>query len=153
MTEAQESGRSDATQDTGNSAAVKPDRGVDGVGAVMGRALRKRCPRCGDGALFVGWRETRDECEKCGLVFEPADGDTFGFLYLSAGFLTGVFLLVMFFFWRPATYTGYMIAVAVTVGAMIWTLPHRKAIAIGIDYLANRAWGDTDKGYRDPPGN
>jgi len=134
--------------DTENPAG-KSNHRAGGVIQVFARALRKRCPRCGEGALFTGWRETRDACEQCGLVFEPSDGDTFGFLYLSAGFLTGVFLLVMFFFWRPATYAGYMIAVAVTVGAMIWTLPRRKALAIGFDYLANRAWGETDDKRRD----
>lgn len=90
--------------------------------------------------MFDGWRQTREKCDQCQWVFERGEGDTFGFMYLSAGFLTGLFLLVMFFIWKPATYVGYLVMVAVVVAIMTWSLPHRKGLAIALEYLASRVW-------------
>jgi uncharacterized protein (DUF983 family) len=39
----------------------------------IGRGLRSRCPRCGEGRLFQGFLTLRPRCEKCGLNFDFAD--------------------------------------------------------------------------------
>ena len=39
----------------------------------IGRGLRGRCPRCGDGHLFQGFLTLRPACEKCGLDYGFAD--------------------------------------------------------------------------------
>jgi uncharacterized protein (DUF983 family) len=42
--------------------------------------IRGRCPRCGQGHLFKGFLNLRDECEVCGLSYsfaDPADGPAF----------------------------------------------------------------------------
>ena len=39
-----------------------------------------RCPRCGQGHLFVGFLKLRERCEVCGLSYsfaDPADGPAF----------------------------------------------------------------------------
>jgi uncharacterized protein (DUF983 family) len=39
----------------------------------IGRGLRGRCPRCGEGRLFQGFLTLRPRCENCGLDFSFAD--------------------------------------------------------------------------------
>jgi uncharacterized protein (DUF983 family) len=39
----------------------------------IGRGLRGRCPRCGEGRLFKGFLTLRPACEHCGLDFDFAD--------------------------------------------------------------------------------
>lgn len=39
----------------------------------IGRGLRGRCPRCGEGHLFHGFLSLRKNCESCGLDYSFAD--------------------------------------------------------------------------------
>ena len=39
----------------------------------IGRGLRGRCPRCGEGHLFQGFLSLRPACEHCGLSYGFAD--------------------------------------------------------------------------------
>ena len=39
----------------------------------IGRGLRGRCPRCGEGKLFQGFLGLRPACERCGLDYGFAD--------------------------------------------------------------------------------
>lgn len=39
----------------------------------IGRGLRGRCPRCGEGRLFQGFLSLRSACEHCGLNYGFAD--------------------------------------------------------------------------------
>ncbi len=39
----------------------------------IGRGLRGRCPRCGEGKLFQGFLTLRPSCERCGLDYGFAD--------------------------------------------------------------------------------
>jgi uncharacterized protein (DUF983 family) len=39
----------------------------------IGRGLRGRCPRCGEGRLFQGFLTLRPACERCGLSYSFAD--------------------------------------------------------------------------------
>jgi uncharacterized protein (DUF983 family) len=40
---------------------------------MFARALRLRCPNCGQGKPFVSWFRMRSQCEVCGLAFERGD--------------------------------------------------------------------------------
>jgi Protein of unknown function (DUF983) len=57
---------------------------------LLGRALRLRCPRCGEGMLFVGkglsnWYHMRSRCDWCGLVYEREPGFFLGSIYVNYG--------------------------------------------------------------------
>jgi uncharacterized protein (DUF983 family) len=39
----------------------------------IGRGVRGRCPRCGEGHLFQGFLTLRPACERCGLDYSFAD--------------------------------------------------------------------------------
>ena len=52
------------------------------------RALRLRCPRCGEGPLFRKWLMMHDCCEHCGLKYERAPGYFLGSAYVNYGFIS-----------------------------------------------------------------
>ena len=54
-----------------------------GIAAVLGRALRLRCPRCGRTPLFTGWFAMRDACPACGLRYEREQGYFVGAIYVN----------------------------------------------------------------------
>jgi len=54
-----------------------------GVLAALGRALRLRCPRCGQSPLFTGWFSMRDACPACGLRYEREQGYFVGAIYVN----------------------------------------------------------------------
>ena len=62
----------------------------------IGRGLRGRCPRCGEGRLFRGYLSLRSACEHCGLDYGFADaGDGPAvFVILIGGFIV-VFAALM----------------------------------------------------------
>lgn len=62
---------------------------------LIGRALRLRCPRCGEGKLFIGWFTMPQRCPVCNLKYERAPGYFLGSSYINYA-LTAVALTVMY---------------------------------------------------------
>ncbi|HLY11885.1 MAG TPA: DUF983 domain-containing protein [Planctomycetota bacterium] len=58
----------------------------------VGRGLRLRCPRCGQGKLFKGLFAMADACSSCGLDFRREQGYYIGAMYINYG-ATAVILL------------------------------------------------------------
>ncbi len=78
--------------------------GLGGAVPVWRAALRCRCPRCGEGPLYVGLLTLRDHCLVCGLDLTGADvGDGLAApLILVLGFLmVGLAVWVEFTFSPP----------------------------------------------------
>ena len=69
----------------------------------IGRGLRCRCPRCGDGRLFKGFLAMRPRCEACGLDYDFADaGDGPAvFVILIAGFVVVFSALITEVLYQP----------------------------------------------------
>ena len=102
------------------------------------RALKLRCPRCGEGRLFVSWNRLRDDCPVCHLPFEPHSGDTWFFMYMTTAGLTGVLVVLMFLI-RPAVlWVGQVVILAAAIVVIGLSLPRRKGLAVALDYLVER---------------
>jgi uncharacterized protein (DUF983 family) len=57
------------------------------------RALRLRCPRCGETKMFTGLFRMHESCAHCGLKYEREPGYFLGSIYINYGitaFLTSV---------------------------------------------------------------
>ena len=52
-------------------------------GKLMGRAVRLKCPRCGQGAMFNGPLSTLERCAHCQFKFERAPGYFLGSIYIN----------------------------------------------------------------------
>jgi len=52
---------------------------------LVGRALRLKCPLCGQGKLFRGWFAMHPCCPHCGISFEREPGFYLGSIYINYG--------------------------------------------------------------------
>jgi ribosomal protein S27AE len=80
---------------------------------MLGRALRLRCPRCGEGILFLGWFHMRSRCDWCGLIYEREPGFFLGSIYVNYG-LTAMLTTV--------AYVGLIAVDAGSPEGILWLL-------------------------------
>lgn len=85
----------------------------------------------------------RRSCEECGYVFERRGGDLFFFLYVGAGIITFVFIIVMYTtgIWAA----GWEIRVPyllLGIGLMIGLMSRRMGLAVALDYLSRVLFED-----------
>jgi hypothetical protein len=74
------------------------------------RAMRLRCPRCGEGKLFTGLFDMPADCPQCRLRFERAPGYFLGSIYINYG-VTAVTLMFGYFLLHSALkYTNRQLA-------------------------------------------
>ena len=106
-----------------------------------GRALRRRCPNCGEGQLFGGWMRMRQRCEHCGLPFDRGERDFFygAFMFnLIAAELAFVVLLVVVIVatWPNVPWTAITWGSVVTVVAAPMVLyPFSRGLWLAFDLL------------------
>lgn len=99
------------------------------------RGLARRCPQCGVGKLYGNtWYSLCEICPHCGCNFQKREGDLWWFFYGSTACITGffIFLLVL-------TNTANQLGAQLTAGVLntltlIASLPHRKGMAIAVDW-------------------
>jgi uncharacterized protein (DUF983 family) len=64
------------------------------AGTLIIRALRLKCPRCGQAPMFTGLFRMIDRCSNCGLKFEREPGYFLGSIYINYG-ITALLLTVV----------------------------------------------------------
>ncbi|HEX6261694.1 MAG TPA: DUF983 domain-containing protein [Actinomycetota bacterium] len=121
---------------------------------MVGRALLRRCPRCGRGGLFRRWFTMVEACPRCGLRFEREEGAFLGSLSLNYG-VTGLTLIALLAIWIVVSYPDLNARVA-TIGSLVVLAivpalfyPFSKTLWAAIDMLLHRmdpqdadtAWG------------
>jgi uncharacterized protein (DUF983 family) len=110
---------------------------------LLWRGCRKRCPQCGQGALYQRWMKLHDRCSVCGLQYLPNQGDLWGPLVFVDRVVFLIPLVVIFYFlrWQPN-----LIILALFGGAMlfllVYTVPHRNGMSVALDYLIRRKSGE-----------
>lgn len=121
------------------------------VKTVLGRGWRRRCPQCGEGKIYQGWLKLHDRCAHCDLKYLKDQGDLWGSLVVvdRALFLFPLVVLIYFRLNNPATFWFYFSS-GVIVFLMVYTLPHRNGVGLGLDYLFRRHWGDLAEPESDP---
>ena len=107
------------------------------------RGMHRRCPQCGEGRVFRGWLKMYDHCERCGLKYLANEGDLWAYLILidRALFLFPLVVMIYFRINNPESPWTWVIAGALLL-LFLYTLPHRNAISLGIDYRIRRKAGD-----------
>ncbi|MGA7227440.1 MAG: DUF983 domain-containing protein [Acidimicrobiia bacterium] len=64
-----------------------------GTITMIGRALRRRCPRCGAKA-FQSYFSLNEDCTSCGLHFEREEGYWVGALIINTTITFGTFIVI-----------------------------------------------------------
>ena len=109
---------------------------------VLGRGLRRKCPRCGEGELFQKWITLHDRCPVCDLQYLQNQGDLWGYLLLvdRALFIFPLIVVVYFRVYNPYSIWFYGFVGGLIAGLLL-TLPHRNGMSVGLDYF----WRTRDK--------
>ena len=107
--------------------------------ALLARALRLRCPRCGPGRLYAHGLTMLERCPVCGLRYEREQGYFVGAVYVNYAITTvtvlgGVIVLDQLFGLSLAT----QLMVAVPLALLLPLLVHRHArsIWLAVGHLA-----------------
>lgn len=122
--------------------------------SILGRSLRLRCPRCGEGTFLEHGFNTRRDCKVCRLRFEREEGYWTGAIYvnlITTQFLIVGGLFVMMFGTDLGLWTQISILAVVGLVFPIGFYPFSKSIWLGMDYYFNgAAWGASPV-EKDPP--
>lgn len=105
------------------------------ITTVLRRGIARRCPRCGQGKIFERWVTLHDNCSACGLQYLRDQGDLWGYLLFvdRAMFIFPVVVMFYFGWWNPNS-VWYWAAIAALIAAMVYTIPHRNGISVGLEY-------------------
>ena len=84
---------------------------------MVGRALRRRCTRCGRGHFFDSWARVADSCPVCGFAFERESGYWVGAMIIGTTVTFGLMLVVFVggwvLFWPDVPWTGVLVGTMV----------------------------------------
>lgn len=113
------------------------------LSVALRRGFARRCPRCGRDALFEREKRYRlkPACERCGCKFQAREADTYFFMYMSTGAITGLFLISMFLITPVNQNAGRVVVALFAVVIMFGTLPFRKGMAIAFDVFIEQKFG------------
>jgi uncharacterized protein (DUF983 family) len=62
---------------------------------LLGRALLRRCPRCGARGLFTRWFSMAERCPRCGMRFEREEGFFLGAYVMNFAATEGLLLVIL----------------------------------------------------------
>jgi len=108
----------------------------------IGRALRRRCPRCGEGKAFESYFRLRDRCPVCGYVFEREEGYWTGAMIVNIAacevwFLIG-FVATLILTLPDVNWTAILLVMLVTNGLLpIVFYPFSKTLWMAFDRKTN----------------
>lgn len=101
----------------------------------LARAVRLRCPRCGEGRVFASFSREHAACDSCALPFEDRSGKTWAFMYVTTAAFVGPFALMVLVLRFSGVPTPGLSVVAAFIVLLFASLPVRKSCAIALDYL------------------
>jgi uncharacterized protein (DUF983 family) len=104
--------------------------------SLLRAALRCRCPRCGEGRLYVGLLTVRDTCEVCGLDLrehDSGDGPAVGVMFVLSAIVVGAAFWVEFTF-SPPLWVHMVLWPLVTVPLAVAMMRPLKAALVAMQY-------------------
>jgi uncharacterized protein (DUF983 family) len=109
----------------------------------LARGLRKRCPHCGKGPLFDGWRHL-DRCSSCGLVYERNPGDTWAFTVIGDRLPVAAAIVLVYVGLFRYNRTLGIVALLILTVALVWTSPNRWGVGIALHYISRVYFPDPE---------
>jgi uncharacterized protein (DUF983 family) len=100
------------------------------------RGLRRRCPHCGQGALFDGYLKVRDHCPVCREAFHHHRADD-GPAYLTiliVGHLLAPMIHIIYSNFRPEPLVFATFLTVAAVAMSLFLLPRVKGMVVAIQW-------------------
>ncbi|MCA9117997.1 MAG: DUF983 domain-containing protein [Planctomycetaceae bacterium] len=122
---------------------------------ILGRALRLRCPRCGDGHLYEGLAKMYERCSSCQLKYERAPGYFLGSTYINYA-LTALVITVLFIVLRfkvevaRETLLWPMLALCLLLPVLLFR--HARSLWLAMDSYFDAEGFRSDPDGTVPPG-
>lgn len=113
----------------------------------MLRGFRRRCPNCGEGAMFEGYLKVTHSCSVCGQVMgnHRADDGPAYLTILVVGHLMAPLLHIVYFNFRPSPWVTITIFGLGCLASSLYLLPRLKGAVVGYQW-AHRMHGFADDG-------
>lgn len=134
---------------TASQAALPADEEDRPVKPALLRGWRRRCPACGQGALFDGYLKVRGTCPSCGedLHHQRADDGPAYMTILIVGHLMAPMMLWVFVTYRPSPLT---LITGFTIGCIslsLFLLPRFKGGLVALQWAKRmHGFGAADAG-------
>ena len=116
---------------------------------LLWRALRLRCPLCGEGKLFRNWWIINEKCAKCGADFQREPGFYLGSIYYNYG-LTAIIIAIAY---PLLLFSGAMSNDALLYSSLafmllfpLWFFRYARSLWLGFDQLWDPRKGEQGTG-------
>jgi uncharacterized protein (DUF983 family) len=106
---------------------------------LIGRALRKRCPVCGTGAVFASHFHMNRACPSCRAIFWKDPGESLGAMYLDYAVAAAAFLVCWAILdWTTALsdLTQLVILSVIAVGSVLLCFPYTRSAWTVLVYIS-----------------
>lgn len=120
------------------------------LGTLLGRGLRRRCPRCGEKDVWRSWSMLVDDCPRCGWHFEREQGYWVSAIIVNTAVtmaLFGIFFVGVLIATIPDVRWGPVLLVAAITNVVfpIFFFPVSKTVWVAIDLFFHPAqeWNET----------
>lgn len=104
--------------------------------SLLWRGARGRCPRCGEGSLFKGFLDVRDQCSACGLGLgghDAGDGPAVLAIFILGFAVVGLALFVELSY-GPPLWVHIALWAPFVLGGTIGLLRPLKGITVALQY-------------------
>ena len=110
--------------------------GKQSTGNLLLRALRLRCPTCGEGKLFRTFLSMNDPCPHCRRKFEREPGFWLGSIYFNYGVTTLIVVVLYFSLYLTKTVSGNKLLAVLGTFALLfplWFFRYARALWVSFD--------------------
>lgn len=118
------------------------------AGTLISRALRLKCPRCGQSAMFTGLFRMVERCAHCGLKYEREPGYFLGSIYINYGvtalLLTVGWIVLRFRYEIESRWLAFGLATFLVV-FQVFFFRYARALWLALDCLFDSSL------FTDPP--
>ena len=116
------------------------------MGRLLARALRRRCPRCGQGGIFGGYYRLLDRCPRCRHLYAREPGYWVGAVIVNMAvteILFGILLVGGIFAMAPEVRWLPLLVIAGATNLLVPVLffPLSKTVWVAIDLYFNPSAG------------
>ena len=105
------------------------------IRTALGRGLRRRCARCGEGQLFRRGLKTYERCSECGLLYQRDHGDTLMFMIITDRIPLLAGIAILYFGIHPNGWLSTAFFFGALSLPLLATLRERQGLALALDYL------------------